>query len=340
MSVSRRQFLKLSAGSAAVLQSNSAWAHAAEKVVLPKRQFGRHNDKLSVVGIGGHTLYMSGSQKEANSIAHRALDLGINFFENAWTYHKGEAESYMGEALKGHRDSIFLMSKFCNFRSNNYTSDAAGAMKMLEDSLRRLQTDYLDLWMMHNVCDNDANDAYRKEGAIEALELAKQQGKIRYAGFTGHTDPKVHRDIIEGGYKWDATLMPVSIVGALKSRAFESETMPLCEQHEIAVLGMKGFGGSRRTHLHEKTNVQEVLQYALSYPQVCCHVVGVDKLEYVDQAVAGCVAPPFSAPQRAKYAVNDAEGSPDLAALQHGAGYYESSCSFRHKRDVQDQHLA
>ncbi|CAI8280464.1 MAG: Uncharacterised protein [Opitutia bacterium UBA7350] len=334
MSLTRRNFLKFTVGSAAALNSTTAWANAANKVVMPKRKFGRHADMLSVVGFGGHTLYMAGSQKEANAIAHRALDLGVNFFENSWDYHGGKAEEYMGEALKGRREEVFLMTKFCNYHSNSYTPDVAGAMRMLEDSLRRLKTDHLDLWMLHNVSKDDAHDAYRSEGAIEALELAKQQGKIRYTGFTGHTDPKVHQDLIEGGYSWDATLMPVSVVGALKSRAFEKETMPLCEQHDIAVLGMKGFGGSRRTHLHEKTNAQEVLQYSLSYPQVCCHVVGVDKMEYVDQAVAGCAADPFEAKERARFAVNEGPDSPDYIAMQHGAGHYEACCGGHHEEQA------
>ena len=200
---------------------------------------------------------------------------------------------------------------------------------MLEDSLRRLKTDYLDLWMMHNVSGDDNEDAYRKEGAIEAMELAKKQGKIRYTGFTGHTEAKVHRDLIEGGYAWDATLMPVSVVGALSSRAFEKEIMPLCAKNEIAVLGMKGFGGSRRTNLHGRTNVQQVLQYSLSYPEVSSHLVGVDKLEYVDQAVAGCSAQPFEAEERVQFAVDDAPNSTDFAALRHGGLNYESGCSKR-----------
>jgi aryl-alcohol dehydrogenase-like predicted oxidoreductase len=332
MNLSRRTFLKFSVGSAAILNSPAAWAKAAEKVVMPMRRLGRHKDLLSVLGLGGHTLYLAGSQKEANGILHRAMDLGVNFFDNAWDYHNGSAEEYMGVAMKGRRDKAFLMSKFCNYHSDNYTADVAGAMRMLEDSLRRLKTDYLDLWMLHNVSDDDANDAYRVEGAIEAMELAKQQGKIRYTGFTGHTEAKVHRELIEGGYAWDATLMPVSVLGALRSRAFESEIMPLCAKNKIAVLGMKGFGGSRRTHLHERTNVQQVLQYSLSYPEVTTHLVGLDKLEYLDQAVAACSAQPFEAEERAQFAVNDAPHSPDFAALQHGGINYELCCSKRHNR--------
>ncbi|MEO0510863.1 MAG: aldo/keto reductase [Verrucomicrobiota bacterium] len=331
MKVTRRNFLKLSAGSATLLGSPATIAAAAEKVTIPKRKFGRFDDMLTVVGIGGHTLYFTGSQKEANEVVHRAYDLGINFFENAWGYHGGTSEEYMGNALKGKRDKIFLMTKFSNFRGDGPPT-LDGAMKHLEDSLRRLKTDYLDLWMMHNVVGDDAKDAYKSDGAIAAIELAKKQGKIRYGGFTGHTDPQVHRDVIEGGYEWDATLMPVSVVGALKSRAFEKEIMPLCEKHKIAVLGMKGFGGSRRTELHEKTNVEEVLRYALSYDQVCTHVVGIDKVDYVNQAVAGCVAKPMSAADRVQFAVNDSPDSPEYAAMMHGGELYEHGCTGPHSR--------
>ena len=329
MNHSRRNFLKMAVGSAALASSSSAIAAKAEATTIPKRKFGRHDDKLTVLGLGGHTLYLAGSQREATEIVHRALDLGINFMDNAWTYHGGESENYMGVALEGRRDDVFLMTKFCNFKSENYTADAAGSMKMLEDSLRRLKTDYVDLWMMHDVVGNDAEDAYRKNGAIEAMELAKKQGKIRYNGFPGHTTRQIHVYLIKGGFDWDATLMPVSVMGALSSRTFEAEVMPLCEEKNIAVLGMKGFGGSRRTHLHEQTNVEEVLRYSLSYQQVCTHLVGMDKMEYVDMAVAGTAAAPMSAADRARYVVNDSPDSPDYAALHHGGPHYEGGCTHR-----------
>ena len=328
MKVTRRNFLKTTIGSALLAGSPAAIAKAAEETKIPKRKFGRHDDMLTVVGIGGHTLYYTGSQKEANEVVHRAYDLGVNFFENAWGYHKGVSEEYMGNALKGKRENVFLMTKFSNFRGDGDPT-LEGAMKHLEDSLRRLKTDYLDLWMMHNVVGNDAQDAYKSDGAIAAIELAKKQGKIRYGGFTGHTEPKIHRDVIEGGYEWDATLMPVSVVGALKSRAFEEDTMPLCKKHNIAVLGMKGFGGSRRTHLHGQTNVEEVLRYALSYDQVCTHVVGIDKVDYVNQAVAASVARPMSSGDRAQFAVNDNPDSPDYSAMMHGGELYEDGCCSR-----------
>lgn len=327
MEFTRREFIKLTAGAGLAAGSLQANALAAERVTIPRRKFGRHNRTLSVVGFGGHTLYLSGSQKEANEVTARALDLGVDFFENAWDYHDGEAEVYMGNALKGRRDKLFLMSKFCIYHNGKYGKDKNGAMKMLEDTLRRLQTDHLDLWMLHNVKGNDAEKAYQSNnGALEALELARDQGKIRYVGFTGHTDPQIHIDLIKGGFEWDATLMPVSVVGALDSRDFEKEVMPLCEEKNIAVLGMKGFGGSRRTHLHERTNPKEILRYSLSYSQVCTHVIGVDKVDYVNQAVAASTATPMTPEERARFVVDNTPGSPDYYALHHGRKHYESGC--------------
>jgi aryl-alcohol dehydrogenase-like predicted oxidoreductase len=126
--------------------------------------------------------------------------------------------------------------------------------------------------------------------------------------------------------------MPVSIVGALKSREFEKDVMPLCERDNIAVLGMKGFGGSRRTHLHEKTNVEEAVRYSLSYPQVCTHVIGVDKLDYVNQAVAAAPSKPMSSQERLKYAHVDNSTPKEQLALEHGGKFYE--------KGTQDQSLA
>lgn len=325
MNVSRRKFFKVSIGSAVSIGAGKMFADVEEDLSIPTRKFGRHPDELSVVGFGGHTLYLSGSQKEANEIAHTAIDQGVNFFENSWDYHGGEAEVYMGKALQGKRDKLFLMTKFCMYHNSRYPADKSGAMKMLEDSLQRLKTDHIDLWMLHNITGDDAKRAYEADGAIAALEEAKKQGKIRYTGFTGHTTPKIHRDIIEGGYEWDATLMPVSVVGALKSRKFEKEVMPLCIEKTIAVLGMKGFGGSRRTSLHDKTNVEEVLRYSLSYPQVCTHVVGIDKLEYARQAVAASVSTPMDTAERDQFFARHSPDD-DAFATNHGGQLYESGC--------------
>jgi len=325
MSLSRRRFLTSSLGSAAAVGAAQAYADEAKAIEIPKRKFGRHDDRLTVFGVGGHTLYLSGSQKEATEIAHQAIDQGVNFFDNSWDYHGGKAEEYMGNALEGHRDKVFLMSKFCIYHSGKYPENKKGAMKMLEDSLRRLKTDHLDLWMLHNISGDDAEKAYQPDQAIAALEQAKKDGKIRYTGFTGHTDPQVHIDIIEGGFPWDATLMPVSIVGALRSRQFEQKLMPLCQEKQIAVLGMKGFGGSRRTQLHGKTNIQEILRYALSYPEVCTQVVGIDKPQYLTAAVDASPSQPMTPLEREEFAGHFDRQFDDYA-LMEGRDDYEGGC--------------
>ena len=113
MNISRRNFLKVSIGSTVAVGTGKAFANIKETIMIPKRKFGRHSDELTVVGFGGHTLYLAGSQSEANEIAHIAIDHGVNFFENSWDYHGGEAEVYMGKALQGKRDKVFLMSRSC-----------------------------------------------------------------------------------------------------------------------------------------------------------------------------------------------------------------------------------
>ena len=160
-------------------------------------------------------------------------------------------------------------------------------------------------------------------GAVEALELAKQQGKVRYTGFTGHTDPDIHVQLINDGYDWDCTLMPVSVLGALNSRSFEKKVMPLCKEKGIAVFGMKGFGGSRRTEMHSKTNPAELLSYSLSYPEVCTHLIGVDKVDYVNQAVAASVTPAMTVEQREQYVIDYSPKAAHYADLKHGGVHYE-----------------
>lgn len=333
MDSSRRSFLKTFAGAAGSIPLISSPSRAAEPQSVPRRKFGRHDEMLSVVGFGGHTLKFADSPANAREICMRAIDYGVNFFENAWTYHGGTAEEIMGESLKGKRDQVFLMTKFSPYNDPAYGDNKDAAMKMLEDSLRRLKTDRLDLWMLHHVQGNAAQRAYETDGAIAAIDQARKQGKIRYAGFTGHTDPQIHVDLIKGGYEWDATLMPVSALGALSSRQFEKDCMPLCVEKNIAVLGMKGFGGSKRAFLHGKTNVEEVVRYSLSYPQVTTHVIGVDKPEYVDAAVLASSKTPMSTVERDEHIARlSREGGahyamyldPEYDACYSGGGHHPS----------------
>lgn len=332
MKSSRRSFLRsVVAATAAALpfhssvRASDSAAPAANSV--PKRKFGRHDEMISVIGLGGHTLAQADSLDEAKRIAHRAIDLGITFFDNAWDYHGGKAEEWMGAAIEDRRDRVFLMTKVCTHGKPLPAGGKEGAMKMLEESLRRLRTDHLDLWMIHQLENlEEVEKAYGPGGVIEALDLAKQQGKIRYTGFTGHTIPQAHVKIIDGGYPFDATLMPVSALGALSSRRFEEEVMPSCVKHNIAVLGMKGFGGSRRSHLHGLVNAEKVVRYSLSYPQVCCHLVGMDKVEFVDQAALASSKTPMTPDERSAFVQSlAAQGGAEYAVyLQEG--YRDGAC--------------
>lgn len=302
------------------------WAGAGEGV--PTRKFGRHNEQVSVLGFGGHTLHLSGSDAAATKIAHEAVEKGVRFFDNAWCYHKGEAQVRMGVALEGIRDKVFLMTKCCTHQNPLPEGGKEGAMKMLEESLQRLKTDRIDLWMLHELKSKGEIDRfYGPGGAAEAFDLAKKQGKVRYLGFTGHTDPSLHLKIIEGGYPFDATLQPVSALGTLDSRKFETEVIPELKKREIAVIGMKGFGGSKRSSEKGLMTAEKVMRYALSYPEVCTHLIGVDQFPFVEQAVVASAKTPMTQEERNSFvAWCDQRGGAEYAMHCHPGHVDGSSC--------------
>src|SRR5687767_4094515 len=142
---------------------------------IPRRPFGRYPDLVSIIGLGGHHLGLPKTIGESVRIMHAAFDAGVNFLDNAWEYHEGESEKRMGRAIEDRRDKVFLMTKVCT-----HGRDAKVAMRQLEQSLKRLRTDYLDLWQVHEcVYDNDPDNHFVRGGAVEALDRARQQGKVR-----------------------------------------------------------------------------------------------------------------------------------------------------------------
>src|SRR3569832_1693715 len=149
---------------------------------IPRRALGSTGEYVSALGLGGFHLGTIGAERECARVVHAAIDAGITFMDNAWEYHDGKSETRMGKALVGRRDQVFLMTKVCT-----HGRDARVAMRQLEQSLRRLKTDYLDLWQVHEVAFyNDPEHHFRKGGVIEALDRARRQGKLRFVGFTGH----------------------------------------------------------------------------------------------------------------------------------------------------------
>src|SRR5579875_3084919 len=173
---------------------------------IPRRQFGKSGVEISALGLGGHHLGDAQDQKTAEQIVARAIDGGVTFFDNCWEYHRGKSEMWMGEALQGKRDRVFLMTKVCT-----HGRDGSLALRMLEQSLQRLRTDHLDLWQVHGVVfENDPDLFIRPGGAAEALHKAKEQGKVRFLGFTGHKRPAVHLAMLNISFPWDAVQMPLN----------------------------------------------------------------------------------------------------------------------------------
>jgi len=336
MSLTRRSFLGMLGMLPAAQALNLPTASAVEVPTgtVPRRVFGRHQETLSCIGFGGHTLALASSIQEATSIAHYAIEQGVNFFDNCWEYHNGRGELWMGQALAGGwREKAFIMSKVCVHHGKPFKQPYSGtdkeiALQMLHEQLKRLQTDYLDLWMIHEVKDADVDPAYAKNGVIEALVEAKEKGLVRYVGFTGHDSPQAHVKIIEGGFPFDASLMPVSVLGnTLHAKEFDTVVMPLLQEKGIACIGMKGFGGSKRASLHGMVTINQVINYSLSYPNVTTQCIGIDSMAFAQQAVAAALsAVPMSVEERNKFiALIQARGGADYA--QHlQPGYHDGAC--------------
>ena len=244
---------------------------------IERRPFGRYTDMVSVIGLGGYHLGKPKTVAESVRIAHAAIDAGVNFLDNAWEYHEGESEKRMGRAIEDRRDSVFLMTKVCT-----HGRTAAVAMRQLEESLRRLRTDYLDLWQIHEcVYYNDPERHFARGGVVEALDRARQQGKVRYVGFTGHKDPVIHLRMLSSNYPFDACQLPLNGFDA-HFRSFQKMVLPELTRRKIAAIGMKSLGGDGRVIEKKRSSVADALRYAISLP-VCTIVSGIDSMKVLTQ---------------------------------------------------------
>jgi aryl-alcohol dehydrogenase-like predicted oxidoreductase len=247
---------------------------------IPLKPFGTTGDHISALGLGGHHLGDAKDEATATQIVNEAIDGGITFFDNCWEYNRGKSENWMGRALKGRRDEVFLMTKVCT-----HGRDAALATRMLEESLRRFQTDHLDLWQIHGVSfDNDPELFIRPGGAAEALAKAKKEGKVRYVGFTGHKAPEIHLKMLETGFPFDAVQMPLNGFDA-NFHSFELLVLPELKKRGIAALGMKPLNGKGDAIKKGVITAEEALRYAMSLP-VATTITGMEKLEVLHQNLA------------------------------------------------------
>ena len=245
------------------------------------RELGKTGERVSAIGLGGAHLGVQSDPADAIRIVRTAIDRGVTFLDNCWDYADGLAEVRMGQALRdGYRNKVFLMTKMDGRTKEAYN-------KQLEQSLGRLQTDMIDLVQFHEIIRmEDPDRIFAEGGALEAAIAARQAGKIRYIGFTGHKDPAVHLRMLEiakqHNFHFDTAQMPINVMDA-HFRSFTHQVMPVCVDQGIGVLAMKTFGDK---FILKSNTVQpiEALHYSLSLP-VSVVITGMDKPEIVDQAI-------------------------------------------------------
>jgi len=244
---------------------------------IPLRPLGATGAMVSAIGLGGYHIGQLSNQREAIRLVHAAIDAGITFMDNAWEYHDGRSEVVMGKAIADRRDRVFLMTKVCT-----HGRGRREAMRQLEQSLRRLRTDWLDLWQVHEcVYDNDPERHFARGGVIEALDQAKRQGKVRFVGFTGHKHPAIHLAMLKHDYVFDTCQLPLNCFDAT-FRSFEEEVLPLLVRRGIAAIGMKSLSGDGRQVKDKVVTAEEALRYAMSLP-VATTVSGIDSMRVLRQ---------------------------------------------------------
>ena len=302
MGINRRELLKVTSASSLVAaalaasegffkpllaQAKSTPVNAQNQVAQdPKsremsyRTLGRTGERVSAIGLGGHHIGRIREEQESIKLIRSAIDRGINFMDNSWDYHNGRSHRWMGQALKdGYRQKVFLMTKI-----DGRTKGAA--MMQIDESLKALQTDYIDLMQHHEVIRmEDPDRIFAPGGAMEAVVEAQKAGKIRYIGFTGHKDPLVHLRMLElatqNNFHFDAVQMPLNVMDG-HFRSFEQQVLPVLVKNEIGVLGMKSMGDSYVLRSNTVTPI-ECLHYAMNLPTSVV-ITGIDSMQLLDQA--------------------------------------------------------
>lgn len=277
----RRDFLQAGTLGLAALQLAGNDASSVEKNSggIPLRKFGRADEWVTAIALGGHASTNPQKMDESASLRliQRAVDEGIAFMDNAWDYHDGVAEERMGKALAAgdRRNKVFLMSKGCGRTAKEAESN-------LEDTLRRLKTDHLDLWQFHEVVyDNDPDWIFAEDGAIQAGLKALKSGKVRHLGFTGHKDPSIHLKMLAKPFPWSSVQMPLNVMD-VHFRSFQRQVLPVLNERGIAPLAMKSLGGNGSIVSKAGIPVELALRYVLSLP-ITTLVSGIDSEQVLDQ---------------------------------------------------------
>jgi predicted aldo/keto reductase-like oxidoreductase len=277
MVLSRREFIKASAASVAALTFQGIPIMADPKNGIPYRVLGKTGLEVSLLCVGGYSIGVEElSEKESIKLMRTAIDDGINFFDNAWEYHDGGSEERMGKALQdGYRDKVILMTK-------HHGRKPEVARKHLEDSLRRLKTDVIDLWQFHEIDEQWEVDSIYSSGVLDFALKMKEEGKIKHIGFSGHYRPSLHLQMIFRGFDWETVQMPVNVLDQ-HYLSFSKNVLPVAVERNIGVIAMKTLGGGI---LYEEKIVtpEEALRFAmtLSVSTICS---GMDTIEILKENI-------------------------------------------------------
>jgi predicted aldo/keto reductase-like oxidoreductase len=244
---------------------------------ISKRPLGSTGEMVSLLGVGGFHIGKYSDPKVGIQIIRTAIDNGVNFLDNAWCYHSGRSEEVMGKALEdGYRKKVFISTR-------NHGRDYATYRKQLSDSLQRLQTDYIDLVQFHEINREGLPDKIFKDGAIDAAVEAKEQGKIRYIGFSGHKWPKLFLEMLNKDFKWDTVQLPHNVMD-YHYRSFIKQVIPKLVKKKIGIIGMKSLGGGPGGNFLKTGTLrsEECIRYAMSQP-VSTLVSGMDSMEVLER---------------------------------------------------------
>ncbi len=241
--------------------------------LIPNRALGKTGARVSILGLGGDHVGRIRDDQEAIGVIRHAIDAGVTFLDTAWSYNGGRSELIYGRALRdGYRDRIFLMTKVLGRTRQSAT-------QQLEESLRRLRVDHVDLWQLHAINhEDDPAKVLSPDGALEAAVKAKKDGKIRFIGFTGHRDPRLLARMLDHDFAWDTVQMPVNPLD-MHYKSFQRDVLPIVTQRGIGVIAMKtlAWGWLLRTGT---VSAEQALAYAWSQP-VSLAVVGMDSMAFL-----------------------------------------------------------
>ncbi|MGQ8337339.1 aldo/keto reductase [Sunxiuqinia sp. A32] len=270
----RRDFIKTTAASMAGM-SMAGISYSFTKNGIPYRTLGKTGLEVSLLSVGGaHIGKRSVTEKDSVKIIREAIDNGINFLDNAWHYSEGRSEELMGKALRdGYREKALLMTK-------HHGRDPKIAQEHLEASLKRLQTDYLDLWQFHEIESLDAVERIYSSGVLDYVQKKKEAGIIRHIGFTGHTRPDIHKAMLDKGFDWETVQMPINVLDH-HYLSFSQEIIPILREKNIGIIAMKTAASGAIVN-EGIASIEESLRFVMTLP-VSTVVSGMDKIEYLRQ---------------------------------------------------------